>query len=60
MSAVPRAKLTPMEYLAIERKAECRRAFFDGEMFSLAGASREHVMARDNRCGQGAVGGDLS
>lgn len=36
------SKLTPEEYLAIERQAGERSEYFRGEMFSLAGASRQH------------------
>ena len=43
MSAVPKPrKLTVAEYLALEEKAERRSEFSDGEMFQMAGASREH------------------
>jgi len=52
MSAVPKTKMTPVEYLAIERKAEIRSAFFNGEMFAMAGANREHIVARDNLAGE--------
>ncbi len=48
MSAALKTKLTPAEYLAIERKAERRSEFYNGEMFAMAGPSREHVTARDN------------
>ncbi len=43
MSAVPKRKLTPAEYLAIEKKAEFKSEFFNGEMFAMAGASGRHV-----------------
>ena len=42
MSSVPKRRLSPEEYLAIERKAEFKSEFFDGEMFAMSGASREH------------------
>ena len=43
MSAMPkRRKLTVEEYFAIELKADRKSEFFDGEMFMMAGASREH------------------
>jgi len=42
MSAVPKRKLTPVEYLAIEKKATFKSEFFNGEMFAMAGASRPH------------------
>ncbi len=37
-----KSKLNPAEYLALERKAERRSEYYDGEVFLLAGASREH------------------
>jgi len=42
MSAVPKILLTPVEYLALERKADFKSQFFEGEMFAMAGASFEH------------------
>ncbi len=37
-----RVKLNVEDYLAIERKAETRSEFLDGEMFAMTGASRVH------------------
>jgi Uma2 family endonuclease len=37
-----RLKITEEEYLAIERKAETKSEYWAGEMFALAGASRQH------------------
>ncbi|HET6383187.1 MAG TPA: Uma2 family endonuclease [Armatimonadota bacterium] len=34
--------LTPAEYLEIERKAETKSEYYDGEMFAMSGASRQH------------------
>jgi Uma2 family endonuclease len=48
MSAVPKPKLTAKEYLVIERKAEFKSEFFKGEMFAMAGASREHSRVKEN------------
>ncbi len=43
MSTMPqRALLTPEEYLEIERKAEFKSEYFNGEIFAMAGASRPH------------------
>jgi Uma2 family endonuclease len=42
MSTVEKRRLTPEEYLAIERKAEFKSEFYRGEMFAMAGASRRH------------------
>jgi len=48
MTALPKAKLTIAEYLAIERRAEFKSEFYDGEMFAMAGASREHNTVNEN------------
>jgi Uma2 family endonuclease len=42
MSYQPKKFLTSEQYLAIERKAECKSEYFDGEMYAMAGASRQH------------------
>lgn len=42
MSSVPKPRLSPADYLAIERKAEFRSEYFNGEMFAMAGATRWH------------------
>ena len=41
-------RLSPQEYLALERQAEVRSEFFDGEMFAMSGASYEHTLIKDN------------
>jgi Uma2 family endonuclease len=43
MSSQPKAYITPEEYLAIERKAEYKSEYFNGEMFAMAGASEQHA-----------------
>src|SRR5882762_9016170 len=40
--------LTPEQYLEIERKAEYKSEYFGGEMFAMAGASREHCLLSAN------------
>jgi Uma2 family endonuclease len=47
MSTQPKT-LTPEEYLAIERKAEYKSEYFDGEMFAMSGAQREHNLIAGN------------
>lgn len=42
MSTQPKAYLTPEEYLAVERQAETKSEYFNGEVFGMVGASREH------------------
>lgn len=60
MSAVPKHKMTVAEYLAIEKSATFKSEFFDGEMFAMAGASRQHNRLKDNlviRIGSQLLGG---
>ena len=52
MSAMPKPKLTASQYLAIERRAEFKSEFFDGEMFAMAGASRFHNRVNENISGE--------
>lgn len=40
--------LTPAEYLEIERKAEYKSEYFNGEMFAMAGAQRLHNLIVSN------------
>lgn len=42
MSSDPKTLLTEEQYLAVERRAEFRSEFHEGEMFAMAGASRRH------------------
>ena len=42
MSAIPKTKLTPTEYLEFERKSEEKHEFFNGEIFAMSGAKRNH------------------
>jgi len=43
MSSQPSTFLTPAEYLEIERRAERKSEYFEGEMFAMAGTSLEHA-----------------
>jgi Uma2 family endonuclease len=52
MSSVPKTKLTPEEYLSIERRAEYKSDFFKGEMFAMVGASRRHNLITLNTGGE--------
>lgn len=38
----PKHVITPEKYLAIERNADYKSEYFNGEMFAMAGASKEH------------------
>ena len=42
MASQPKTFLTPEEYLDLERKAEYKSEYYQGEMFALAGASYPH------------------
>ena len=48
MTARLKPKLTAAEYLAIERRAETKSEFYKGEMFAMAGASRDHNRVKSN------------
>lgn len=47
---IPKKKafITPEEYLALERKAEFKSEYFNGEMFALAGAKVNHILINGN------------
>jgi Uma2 family endonuclease len=42
MSTQPKTYLTPEQYLEIERKAEYKSEYYQGEMFAMAGAKWNH------------------
>jgi len=44
MSAAHDLRLTPEEYLAIEREAERKSEYYDGRMYLMAGTSRAHSL----------------
>ena len=48
MSSVAKTYYTPQEYLEIERKADFRSEYFQGEMFAMSGASRRHNLIAGN------------
>jgi Uma2 family endonuclease len=41
-------RISEAEYLQIERKAEFRSEYFDGEMFAMAGGTRAHSLIATN------------
>ncbi len=51
MSAIPKTKLTPEEYLEFERKSEERHEYFDGAIFAMSGARRNHNKVATNISG---------
>ena len=48
MSSQPKLRLTPEEYLTVEREAEYKSEYYDGEVFAMAGASARHVLIVTN------------
>ena len=42
MSSERKTRLSPEEYLALERKAAVRSEYLDGDMVAMSGGSREH------------------
>jgi Uma2 family endonuclease len=42
MATHPKTFLTPEQYLEIERKAEFKSEYYQGEMFLMAGAKQAH------------------
>jgi len=42
MPIPPKTFVTPEEYLELERKAEHKSEYYNGEIFAMAGASRRH------------------
>ena len=51
MVSNPKTFLTPEEYLAIERQAEVKSEYWNGEMFAMVGASRKHKLIAGNTFG---------
>src|SRR4051812_40698878 len=48
MSTQPKPHLTPEQYLEIERAAEYKSEYFDGEMFAMSGAREAHNVVAMN------------
>jgi Uma2 family endonuclease len=48
MSSQPRHRFTPDEYLALERTADVKSEYLDGEIFAMAGASPRHALIVTN------------
>ncbi len=42
MASDPRPRISPEEYLTLERQAETKSEYLDGEIFAMSGASRKH------------------
>jgi Uma2 family endonuclease len=48
MAAQQTPRLTPEEYLAIERAAEFKSEYYDGQMFAMSGGTFPHVLTISN------------
>jgi Uma2 family endonuclease len=48
MSSDRKTRLTPEEYLALDRKSEVRSEYLDGDMVAMSGGSREHNLIVTN------------
>jgi Uma2 family endonuclease len=48
MSTLSKPYLTPEQYLEIERKAEFKSEYYQGEMFAMSGARRAHNLIATN------------
>jgi Uma2 family endonuclease len=48
MALQTQPRMTPEEYLALERKAKYKSEYLNGEIFAMSGASREHNLISVN------------
>ena len=48
MSTLAQQYYTPEEYLALERKAEYKSEYINGEIYAMSGASRAHILITVN------------
>jgi len=51
MSAIPKTKLTVKDYLAFERNSAIKHEYFNGEIFAMSGAKRNHNKITTNLSG---------
>ena len=51
-NAAARSRLSPEEYLVFERASEQRHEYADGEIFAMAGGTREHSLTATNLVGE--------
>jgi Uma2 family endonuclease len=52
MSSQVQTRLTPEQYLALERQAQYRSEYINGSLFAMAGASRRHNLIAGNIFGE--------
>ncbi len=48
MAALPKVRISPEEYLALDRAAEIRSEYIDGDMVAMAGGSEDHNLIAFN------------
>lgn len=48
MTAIPKTKISPEEYLHLERTSKDKHEFFKGEIFAMAGAGNNHNIITAN------------
>jgi Uma2 family endonuclease len=52
VSTQPKHRFTPDEYLELERAADFKSEYLDGEIFAMGGASPRHVLITTNVAGE--------
>jgi Uma2 family endonuclease len=52
MASQPKTFYTPEEYLALERSCETKHEYYNGEIFAMGGASKQHVLIVTNLIGE--------
>ncbi len=52
MSSLPKARFTPEQYLEMERKAERKSEYWNGEIVAMAGGSKQHSLISVNVSGE--------
>ena len=52
MSALPKPRFTPEQYLEMERQADYRSEYLSGEIFAMAGATEAHNLIVTNVVGE--------
>lgn len=52
MASQPKTFYTPEEYLTLERSCETKHEYYNGEIFAMGGASKQHVLIVTNLIGE--------
>jgi Uma2 family endonuclease len=52
MSALPHPRITPEQYLEIERAAETKSEYYNGQMYAMSGGSYRHAQVIGNVTGE--------